>query len=138
MTIQKRIMLWWLLIFAISALYTVYSVAGAQGRTCDGRTERFNLAVRVADNRPTEVRLGPDRMDDLYVCPGDTVAWILQGRGFTIEFADDSPFDFDQRRADANAGRVSAVVREDAFGPYKYSIHLDGGDSLDPRIIVQK
>ena len=106
---------------------------------CDRPAETHTLRVNETNNVPTGVTLGNDPMDDLYVCPGDTVAWILQGRGFAIDFSGATPFDDNQHRAAAPAGRVSAVVRSDVTRgtSFKYAISLDDGGTLDPRIIVQ-
>ena len=83
------------------------------------------------------VSLGNAPADDLYVCPGDTVAWILQGLGFVIDFPGATPFNGNIHRA--TAGRVSMVVRSDVArgAVFKYNISIDGGGLLDPRIIVQ-
>lgn len=123
----------------VSALLTVPGVlAQAQG-ACGGGAAGHNLQINVTNNVPTGVTLGNAPADDLYVCPGDTVAWILQGPGFTIDFPFDTPFNASQFRPVA-AGRVTAVVRSDvvAGDTFKYNISIDGGGVLDPRIIVQE
>ncbi len=106
---------------------------------CAGPAETHMLMINVTNNVPTGVTLGNEPADDLYVCPGDTVAWILQGQGFTIDFSDGTPFDSSQLRPVA-AGRVDAVVRSDvARGTeFKYDISIDGGGVLDPKIIIQR
>ncbi len=107
--------------------------------SCDGRAQTHTLMINETNNVPTGVSLGNAPADDLYVCPGDTVAWILQGRGFAISFLDGTPFGGTEHRAGPGAGRVSAVVRLDVArgAAFKYEISIDGGGVLDPRIIVQ-
>ncbi len=104
---------------------------------CGGRPETHTLMINVTNNVPSGVRRGNEAADDLYVCPGDTVAWILQGRGFTINFPGATPFNVNSHRP--AAGRVTAVVRSDVArgASFKYEISVDGGGVLDPRIIVQ-
>ena len=105
---------------------------------CTGEPETHRLMINVTNNVPTGVRRGNEPADDLYVCPGDTVVWIFQGRGFSIDFFDGTPFEVSQLRP-VVAGRVDAVVRSDvsAGESYKYDISIDGGGVLDPRIIIQ-
>jgi plastocyanin len=120
-------------LFALSA-----TSANAQD-ACTGPAETHTLMVNQTNNVPTGVTLGNEPADDLYVCPGDTVAWILQGLGFTINFPGATPFNANSHRP-VDAGRVTAVVRSDVAPgeSFKYDISIDGGGVLDPRIIIQE
>lgn len=122
----------------VSALLAMPGIGIQAQDTCGGTPTVHNLQINVTNNVPTGVSLGNEPADDLYVCPGDTVAWILQGPGFTIDFPGDTPFNANQFRPVA-AGRVAAVVRDDVASgeAFKYDISIDGGGLLDPRIIVQ-
>jgi hypothetical protein len=122
----------------VSALLAMPGIGIQAQDACGGPPTVHNLMINVTNNVPTGVSLGNEPADDLYVCPGDTVAWILQGPGFTIDFPADSPFNANQFRPVA-AGRVAAVVRDDvaAGEAFKYDISVDGGGVLDPRIIIQ-
>ena len=122
----------------VSALITMPGTIVQAQDACGGPAAVHNLMINVTNNVPTGVSLGNEPADDLYVCPGDTVAWILQGPGYTIDFPDDTPFNASQFRP-VEAGRVAAVVRSDAArgAAFKYDISIDGGGVLDPRIIVQ-
>jgi hypothetical protein len=121
-----------------SGLLTLPGTAVIAQDACGGGPETHTLMVNVTDNVPDGVTLGNEPADDLYVCPGDTVAWILQGRGFTIDFPGATPFNANSHRPVA-AGRVTAVVRSDVErgASFKYNISIDGGGVLDPRIIIQ-
>jgi hypothetical protein len=105
---------------------------------CGDGPQTHTLMVNATNNVPTGVTRGDEPADDLYVCPGDTVAWILQGLGFTINFPGATPFNANSHRP-VTAGRVTAVVRSDVSPgeSFKYDISIDGGGVLDPRIIIQ-
>ena len=125
-----------LLMAALMTLPGMYSSA-QDVRSCDGRTKTHTLMINETNKVPMGVTLGNAPADDLYVCPGDTVAWILQGLGFEIDFPGGTPFNGNVHRA--TAGRVAMVVRSDVArgAAFKYNISIDGGGLLDPRIIVQ-
>ena len=124
-----------LLMAALMTLPSMYSSAQVV-RSCDEGTTTHTLMINETNKVPTGVTLGNEPADDLYVCPGDTVAWILQGLGIVIDFPGATPFASNKQ---GGAGRVSMVVRSDVErgASFKYNISIDGGGMLDPRIIVQ-
>lgn len=132
---NKRIVIFSVLISGLLALPA--ATVHAQD-ACAGPAETHTLMINVTNNVPTGVVRGNTPADDLYVCPGDTVAWILQGLGFTINFPGATPFNANSHRP-VTAGRVTAVVRSDVTrgASFKYDISIDGGGVLDPRVIVQ-
>jgi plastocyanin len=98
---------------ALTGLFALSATSANAQDACAGPAETHTLMINQTNNVPTGVTLGNEPADDLYVCPGDTVAWILQGLGFTIDFPGATPFNANSHRP-VSAGRVTAVVRSDA------------------------
>jgi plastocyanin len=123
---------------ALTGLFALSATSANAQDACAGPAETHTMMINQTNHVPNGVSLGNEPAVDLYVCPGDTVAWILQGLGFTIDFPGATPFNANSHRP-VSAGRVTAVVRSDAPpGAFKYDISIDGGGVLDPRIIVQE
>ena len=104
---------------------------------CERNSRRFQLVIVVVGNAPSEVTRGRVNANNQNVCRGDTVVWRLPATSFTMTFEDGTPFDSSVLESDVS-NAVSATVTDDAERgqAYKYSIELENGEILDPRIIV--
>lgn len=74
--------------------------------------------------------------EEIHVCLGDTVRWVLNGpdRGFFVEFFSDGLFGATTRGSNGNV--VEIVVGGARGQAYDYNVEFNDGGGLDPRIIV--
>ena len=123
-----------LLIVGLTAFIGVYSFA--QDDPCARDAQTFNLKIKIKDNTPTKVIKGDKNADELHVCRGDTIEWKLQTKKFFINFPDRTPLDSNSKIS--SNGKITTVVSDSAEREvsYKYDIGIDGGGTLDPRVIV--
>ena len=89
-----------------------------------------------ADGRP-ELSYRGGSAENVYVCQGDNVQWVLTGsdRSFFVDFFSGAPFAGASKRG-SSGGAVSVTVGDDT-GSYDYGVEFEGGEPMDPRIIVE-
>jgi hypothetical protein len=89
-----------------------------------------------ADGRP-ELSYRGGSAENVYVCRGDQMQWVLTGsdRTFFVDFFSGAPFGGASKRGSSN-GAVSVTIGEDT-GNYDYDVEFADGGVLDPRIIVE-
>ena len=105
----------------------------AQG--CDnGGNHTITVRPDGSGGATLSYRGGPG--DEVRVCPGDTVSWVLTGsdRTFFVDFFGGAPFAGDSRRP--NNTRLTVTI-DAGPGDYAYDVGLDGGPGVDPVIIVE-
>ena len=122
---------------AIVALILLIQIPVVAQDGCERNSRTFQLVITVTGNAPSGVTRGGANANDQNVCRGDTVRWRVPATAFTLTFDAGSPFDRNVLTSD-NSNSVSATVLGDAERGrgYKYSIELENGEILDPRIIV--
>lgn len=96
---------------------------------------------------PIRVSIGADKMpavspETVTACEGETLRWVFQGaaREFSIMFvgAEGSPFDWNQQTGATVTGTVKpGAAKNSQKTEYKYDVEVDG-QTLDPRIIIEK
>ncbi len=124
-----------LLVFGTAAFLA--SLAVAQDVMCDGDPQDISVKIKVKDNKASEVVKGTENADELHACPGDTIEWKTQGKNFEINFPDKTPLD--ARTKNSSNHKLTATIRDDAESDsYKYSITIDGGETWDPRVVVDR
>jgi len=92
-----------------------------------------------ADGKP-ELSYKSGSAENVKVCLGDTVQWVLTGpdRDFLVEFFDIAAFD-GQKKGNSNSNKVSVVIAGsfERGNAYAYGVEFAGGEPMDPRIIVE-
>lgn len=73
--------------------------------------------------------------DEVRVCAGDTISWVLTGsdRTFFVDFFGSAPFAGEARRG--NNTKLTITV-DAGSGSYNYDVGWDGEPGVDPVIIV--
>ena len=89
-----------------------------------------------ADGRP-ELSYRGGSAENVYVCQGDNVQWVLTGsdRSFFVDFFSGAPFAGASKRG-SSGGAVSVTIGDDT-GSHDYGVEFEGGEPMDPRIIVE-
>jgi hypothetical protein len=116
-----------------------------------GSTNVFSQdACDYGGNHTIQVRPGDDGVpvltykggsaENVYVCMGDQVQWVLAGsdRDFLVEFFAGAPFEGAATRG-SSSGVVAVTIgggAERGKG-YDYNVAFADGGELDPRIIVE-
>ena len=117
---------------AIAALTFGSAPSVAQDRDhCGNHT----IQVRPTDDGGVELRYKGGPGDEVRVCPGDKVSWVLIGsnRTFFVDFFNGAPFAGAERRGNNS----KLTIRIDAeSGSYNYDVGWDGEAGFDPVIIV--
>lgn len=74
--------------------------------------------------------------ENVHVCDGDRVQWVLTGsdRDFFVDFFSGAPFGGEARRG--SSGGVVAVTIDAESGSYAYGVNFAGDEPMDPMIIV--
>ncbi len=125
---------------AVTALLATGLVLGSQvslGQgTCDrGGNHTIQVSVGSDGNPVLSYRGGS--AEDVYVCNGDQVQWVLtdSDRSFFVDFFGNAPFGGAATRG-SSGGAVSVTIGAGA-GSYEYNVEFKDGGGLDPRIIVE-
>ena len=103
------------------------------------RNSNHTIQVLATAGDMPELKYKGGSAEEVHVCIGDTVKWVLNGpnRKYFIDFLSSAPFPGATRR-----GSTDNVVSVVVGGPaqrgsgYKYDVNFDGGPVLDPRIII--
>ncbi len=106
---------------------------------CEGG-KKHTIQVRPSADGQPELKYKGGSAEDVHVCLGDTVQWVLNGpdRDFLVEFFDISAFDGDKKgRSKRNKLSVEIVGSFERGNAYAYGVEFEGGEPMDPRIIVE-
>ena len=117
---------------AVAALTLGSTATIAQDRDhCGNHT----IQVRPGDDGSVELTYKGGSGDEVRVCPGDKVSWVLTGsdRTFFVDFFNGAPFAGAKRRG--NNSRLEITIDADS-GSYNYDVGWDGEAGMDPVIIV--
>lgn len=99
-------------------------------------------------NHTIQVSEGPDGMpeltyrggsaEDVHVCNGDQVQWVLTGsdREYLVDFMGNAPFPGAASRG--SSGGVVSVTINAEDGEYEYGVSFEGEEPMDPRLIVDR
>ncbi len=127
---------------AIAALMLALSMLGSTESFGQDRCQssgNHTITVRPGDDGSPELSYRGGSADEVHVCIGDTVRWVLKGsdRQYFVSFFADAPFD-GETRLGANGNVVSIVIGDSAErgAGYDYDVQFANGQELDPRIVV--
>lgn len=129
-------------IFSTVALMTLVAAtmllasgeSNGQGN-CD-RGGNHTIQVSEGQDGMPVLRYRGGSAEDVHVCNGDQVQWVLTGsdREYFVDFMGDAPFPGAAKRG--SSGGVVAVTIDANSGPYDYGVNFEGEEAFDPRIIV--
>jgi hypothetical protein len=105
------------------------------------RESIHNIHVRADAEGVPEVTYKNGSAEEVHVCIGDTIKWVLIGseRKYFVDFLEDAPFGGATRRG-SNGANISVTVGGPAEhgSSYKYNVEFEDGGILDPRIVVDR
>ncbi len=96
------------------------------------------IQVRAGDDGAPVLTYRGGSADEVHVCVGDRIQWVLTGsdREFLIDFLSGAPFE-GATTLGSNSNAVSMVVGTSAERRgYDYDVQFVDGQGMDPRIIV--
>ncbi len=96
------------------------------------------IQVRAGDDGAPVLKYRGGSADEVHVCVGDQVQWVLTGpdREFLVDFFSGAPFDGATTRG-SSGNAVSVVIGAAAERRgYEYGVKFADGPELDPEIIV--
>ena len=108
--------------------------------TCTGNSNH-TIQVRPSESDVPVLTYKGGSAEEVHVCIGDTIKWVLTGpdRTYFVDFVSGAPFAGDKRR-----GSQSNMIVVTVGGPavpgssYKYDVEFKDGGILDPRIVVDR
>jgi len=103
------------------------------------RNSNHTIQVRPSEGDIPELKYKGGSAEEIHVCIGDTIKWVLNGpnRTYFVDFFSGAPFEGVTRRG-SNSNVVSVVVGGPAErgSGYDYDVEFEDGGTLDPRIVV--
>ncbi len=105
---------------------------------CDS-SGSHTIQVRAGDDGSPVLSYGGGSADEIHVCLGDEVRWVLTGpnRQYFVNFFSGAPFDGETRRgSDGNVVSIVIGGSAERGNSYDYDVEFADGGSLDPRIVV--
>ena len=105
--------------------------------TCD-RGGNHTIRVTEGPDGMPELSYRNGSAEDVHVCNGDQVQWVLTGsdREYLVDFMSNAPFPGAASRGSSN-GVVSVTIDADE-GEYEYGVSFEGEEPMDPRLIVHR
>ena len=122
--------------FILGALILSSTESLGQDDDCDyGGNHVIHVSVGEGGEPVLKYRGGS--AEDVYVCRGDSVRWVLNGpdRGYLVDFFDGAPFAGDKKRR-SHENTVAVTISDSAEGEYEYEVNFANGGGMDPTIIV--
>jgi hypothetical protein len=103
--------------------------------SCDRGGNHTIQVVEGSDGLP-ELSYRGGSAEDIHVCNGDQVQWVLTGsdREYFVDFMGDAPFPGAAKRGSSD-GVVSVTIDAESRA-YEYGVNFAGSEAFDPRIIV--
>jgi hypothetical protein len=126
-----------LLMFAMLMLGSTESLSQD---TCAGSSIHTIQVQPTADDVP-ELRYTGGSAEEVHVCIGDTIKWVLTGpdRTYFVDFFEGAPFEGTERRgSDGNVVQVTVGGPAEPGSSYDYDVEFEDGGTLDPRIVVDR
>jgi len=118
----------------IAAVLLFSTVSNSQD-ACRGGG-KHTIQVRPSDDGMPELKYKGGSAENVHVCNGDEVKWVLNGpdRDFFVDFFSGAPFAGAQRRG--SNGNIVSVQIDAESGDYEYGVNFAGEEPMDPVIIV--
>ena len=110
--------------------------ADSNGQDACDRGGHHTIQVRPSDDGMPELTYKGGSAENVHVCNGDEVKWVLTGpdRDFFVDFFSGAPFAGAARRG--SNGNVVSVRIDAESGSYEYGVNFAGEEPMDPIIIV--
>ena len=121
---------------AVAVLMLGSTAAYSQGACDNGGNHTIQVAAG-ADGRP-ELSYRGGSAENVHVCLGDTVRWVLIGsdRDFFVDFFGDAPFGGAAKQGPTTTVSVVIGGGAERNQSYSYDVTFANGQGLDPHIIV--
>lgn len=118
----------------IAAMLLFSTDSNSQG-ACD-RGGHHTIQVSPGADGAAALKYKGGSAEDVHVCNGDEVKWVLTGsdRDFFVDFFSGAPF-AGAARLGSNSNVVSIQIDAES-GSYAYGVNFAGDEPMDPRIIV--
>lgn len=118
------------------ALLFASTDSNSQGN-CD-RGGNHTIQVSEGPDGMPELRYRGGSAEDVHVCNGDQVQWVLTGsdRNYLVDFMGNAPFPGATTRGSSNG--VVSVTIDAEDGEYDYGVNFEGEEPMDPRLIVHR
>ena len=116
----------------------LFASADSRGQdTCD-RGGNHTIQVSEGPDGMPELSYRNGSAEDVHVCNGDQVQWVLTGsnREYLVDFMGNAPFTGAASRGSSNG--VVSVTIDAEVGEYEYGVSFEGDEPMDPRIIVHR
>ena len=113
----------------------LFSTDSSSQGACD-RGGHHTIQVRPGGDGMPELTYKGGSAEDVHVCNGDEVKWVLTGsdRDYFVDFFSGAPFAGEARLA--SHGNVVSKQIDAESGSYAYGVNFAGDEPMDPRIIV--
>ena len=97
------------------------------------------IQVRVGDDGAPVLKYRGKSGEEVHVCQGDNVKWVLIGsnRQFSVDFFDGAPFGGAKRRDSENDEIDVDAGASAAKQAYEYDVAFGDDEPMDPKIIVE-
>jgi hypothetical protein len=120
---------------AVSAVLLLGSADSNGQDNCD-RGGNHTIQVTEGSDGMPELSYRGGSAEDVHVCNGDQVQWVLTGsdREYFVDFTGGAPFPGATKRG--SSGGVVSVTIDAESGAYEYGVNFAGGEVFDPRILV--
>ena len=117
----------------------LFMSADATGQdTCDRGGKHTIQVSEGADGKPS-LKYKGGSAENVYVCDGDTVNWVFPGseRKYIVEFMNKAPFPGESKKKRSQGGAIKITINAEP-GEYEYNAEFEGGEPMDPRLIVDR
>jgi hypothetical protein len=123
-------------ILALVAATMLLASGDSNGQGSCDRGGNHTIQVSEGAEGMPALRYRGGSAEDVHVCNGDQVQWVLTGsnREYFVDFMGDAPFPGAAKRG--SSGGVVSVTIDASSGAYDYGVNFKGEQPLDPRIIV--
>ena len=99
------------------------------------------IQVRVGDDDKAVLKYRGGSGDEVEVCKGDNVKWVLIGsnRDFSVDFdySNGAPFGNPKKRDSSNDEIEVDIDSSTEAGDYEYDVAFGDDEPMDPKIIVR-
>ena len=123
---------------AMAGAWLIMSADATGQGTCDRGGMHTIQVSEGADGKPS-LKYKGGSAENVYVCDGDTVKWVLIGsdRKYIVEFMDKAPFPGESKKKHSNGGDIKITIDAEP-GDYDYGVNFEGEEPMDPRLIVDR
>ena len=116
----------------------LFASADSNGQGACDRGGNHTIQVSEGTDGMPELSYRGGSAEDVHVCNGDQVQWVLTGsdREYLVDFMGNAPFPGGASRG--SSGGVVSVTIDAEDGEYEYGVSFEGEEPMDPRLIVHR